>query len=122
MLDQARRFDESLRLGVSTRLTALPAWKRAADALFVQVSFSVDDVLAWREATDFAGPVYAGVMVVPSAATARKLTAEVPQLAVPPSIVDALDSDPTAGVALACDLVQAIAGTGAFDGVHLIPI
>jgi methylenetetrahydrofolate reductase (NADPH) len=122
MLDQARRFDERLRLGVSTRLTALPAWKRAADALFVQVSFSVDDLLAWREATDFAGPVYAGVMVVPSAATARKLTAEVPQLAVPPSIVDALDADPTAGVALACDLVQAIAGTGAFDGVHLIPI
>jgi methylenetetrahydrofolate reductase (NADPH) len=122
MLEQARRFDERLRLGVSTRLTALPAWKRAADALFVQVSFSVDDLLAWREATDFAGPVYAGVMVVPSAATARKLTAEVPQLAVPPSIVDALDADPTAGVALACDLVQAIAGTGGFDGVHLIPI
>src|SRR5437762_5283688 len=28
MLEQARTFDDRLRLGVSTRLSALPAWKR----------------------------------------------------------------------------------------------
>ena len=83
MLEQARTFDERFRLGVSTRLTALPTWKREADFLFVQVSFSLDHLLAWRRDTDFDGPVYAGVLVVPSPGTARKLTAQVPQLAVP---------------------------------------
>src|SRR3954453_11426351 len=39
MLDEARRFSAGsrpLRLGVSTRLAAVPAWKREADFLFVQ--------------------------------------------------------------------------------------
>src|SRR3984885_7486498 len=31
MLEQARTFDERLRLGVSTRLSLLPTWKREAD-------------------------------------------------------------------------------------------
>src|SRR4029434_740246 len=47
MLQQARTFDERLRLGVSTRLTELPAWKREADFLFVQVSFSLEQLMAW---------------------------------------------------------------------------
>jgi 5,10-methylenetetrahydrofolate reductase len=122
MLEQARTFDERLRLGVSTRLTVLPAWKREADFLFVQVSFSLDQLLAWRRDTDFDGPVYAGVLVVPSPGAARKLAAQVPQLAVPQTVVEALESDPTAGVEIACDLVQTIRDSGAFDGVHLIPI
>lgn len=44
MLEEARRFaDESggLRLGVTSRLGPLPMWKREADFVFVQVSFSV---------------------------------------------------------------------------------
>ena len=53
---------------------------------------------------------------------ARKLTAQVPQLAVPETVVEALESDPAAGVLIACDLVRAIHASGAFDGVHLIPI
>jgi methylenetetrahydrofolate reductase (NADPH) len=122
MLEQARTFDEGLRLGVSTRLSTLPTWKREADFLFVQVSFSLDDLLAWRHETAFDGPVYAGVLVVPSLGAARKLTAQVPQLAVPETVVEALESDPAAGVRIACDLVRAIHATGAFDGVHLIPI
>jgi methylenetetrahydrofolate reductase (NADPH) len=103
-------------------LTTLPTWKQDADSLFVQVSFSVDRLLGWRDETNFAGAVYAGVMVVPSPGMARKLSAEVPQLAVPPAVVEALDVDPAAGVAIACDLIQAIHDSGAFDGVHLIPI
>jgi 5,10-methylenetetrahydrofolate reductase len=122
MLDHARTFDEGLRLGVSTRLTVLPTWKREADFLFVQVSFSLDHLLAWRRDTGFDGPVYAGVMVVPSPGRARKLMAEVPQLAVPPTVVEALEADPAAGVKIACDLVRAIRDSGDFDGVHLIPI
>src|SRR5689334_19148042 len=68
MLEEARRFDRPMRLGVTARPSgSLPAWKRAADFLFVQVSFDVDAVVEWRSSLDFAGPVFAGVMVTPSA-------------------------------------------------------
>ena len=66
MLTEARRFTESepgleqLRVGVTTRLTTVPAWKRAADFLFVQVSWSVPDLLDWRSRLSFEGPVFAG--------------------------------------------------------------
>jgi methylenetetrahydrofolate reductase (NADPH) len=46
----------------------------------------------------------------------------VPQLAVPDDVVAALERDPSAGVGLACDLVTSIRDSGAFEGVHLIPV
>ena len=49
---------------------------------------------------------HAGVMVVASAAMARKLGAESPQLAVPQWLVDAVDADRMAGVEAACKLAQ----------------
>lgn len=129
MISEARRFargDKSnpkpFRVGVTTGLRALPTWKREADFLFVQVSFSIDELLEWRASVDFAGPVYAGVMVVASAAMGRKLTAEVPQLAVPAPIIGRIDRDPDAGITIACELIEQIQGSGAFDGVHLIPV
>ncbi len=64
----------------------MPAWKRHADMLFSQVTFSLDDLLAWRGTIDFDGPVYAGVMVVASAQMARKLSADIGQLAVPSAL------------------------------------
>src|SRR5688500_2738789 len=76
MIDEARSFADAhggtARIGVSSRLTDLPAWKCAADMLFSQVTFSLDDLLAWRDRVAFDGPVYAGVMVVASAQMARK--------------------------------------------------
>lgn len=127
MLAEARRFEQSvgsprLRLGVSTRLGPVPSWKREADALFVQVSFSVPELVEWREHVEFDGPVYAGVMAPPSATMARKLSADIPQLAVPPALVDALESDRDAGVDFACRMVSDLRDSGAFDGVHLIPV
>jgi len=129
MLAEARRFEQSigsaaepLNLGVSARLGPLPRWKHDADALFVQVSFSVPDLLKWRERIDFAGPIYAGVMAPPSAAMARKLSADIPQLAVPPGLIEALGSDRNAGVDFACQMVADVRESGAFDGVHLIPV
>jgi hypothetical protein len=53
---------------------------------------------------------------------ARKLGAEIQQLAVPESWLTAIERDPNAGVELACDLVEAVRESGAFDGVHLIPV
>ena len=61
-------------------------------------------------------------MVVPSAAMARKISADVPQLAVPDEWMRAIEQDPNAGVELACELVVGIRESGAFDGVHLIPV
>jgi 5,10-methylenetetrahydrofolate reductase len=100
----------------------LPIWKREADFLFVQVSFSVQSLLRWRDEVDFDGPVFAGVLVPSSPAMARKLTAAVPQLAVPQALIDALELDVDAGVDFACDMVATIQESGAFDGVHLVPV
>ena len=129
MLAEARQFSEGqaaatrpLRLGVTSRLAPLPAWKREADFLFAQVGFSVGELLEWRASVDFAGPLYAGVLVVASAPMARKLSTEIPELAVPEPIISELERDRNAGVDIACDLIQEIRESRAFDGVHLIPV
>jgi len=129
MLEDARRFAAHsrlskgpLRLGVTSRLQPLPGWKAAADFVFVQASFSMPDLLRWRDRVDFDGPIFAGVLAPPSASMARKLTADVPQLAVPRDLIDALDTNPDAGVDFACGMVDAIRESGAFDGVHLVPV
>jgi len=127
MLDEARRFSstgdaEPFRVGVTSRLGPLPPWKREADALYVQVGFSTSDLLSWRASIDVSCPVYAGVMVVASASMARKLTATIPELAVPDEVTRRVDADPAAGVDVACELIDAIRESGAFDGVHLIPV
>ncbi len=114
--------ERPFRVGVAAASGPLPAWKREADYLFAQVRFSLDELLRWRSGIDFDGPVYAGVMVVPSVTMGRKITADIQQLAVPNAWLDAVDDDPTAGVRLACDLVMEIKGSGVFDGVHLIPV
>ena len=109
-----------MRFGVATGLRPLPAWKQEADFLFVQIGFDLDALLAWRSQVDVTCPVYAGVLVVPSVAMARNLT--IPGLTVPPDLLARLEHDRSAGVEAACDLVLAIRDSGAFDGVHLIPV
>ena len=99
-----------------------PAWKFDADAWYLQVSYDLDEMVAWRAGIDFDGAVYAGVMALPSASMARKVSAEVPQLAVPRDIVDRLEAAPDAGVGLAVELVLGVRDSAAFDGTHLIPV
>jgi hypothetical protein len=54
---------------------------------------------------------------------ARKLSADVPQLAVPQAIIGQLDRDRGSGVAIAYQHLKAIYESGAFDGgVQLIPV
>jgi methylenetetrahydrofolate reductase (NADPH) len=129
MMTEARRFSDSdgdggqpLRVGVTSGLAPLPVWKQEADFLLTQVSFSLDALLRWRESVTFDGPVFAGVMVIASGAMARKLSADIPQLAVPPDVIERVESDGSAGVTMALDLVNAIRESGAFAGVHLIPV
>ena len=130
MIEELRQFNEQhrplgtggrFRAGVTTRLAPLPAWKRAADFLFVQVSFDIDALAEWRTGIDFDGPVYAGVMVLPSASRAEKLAADIPEITIPRPWIDSLDADPSAGVHQAVALAQDIERTGLFAGVHLIP-
>src|ERR1700732_642577 len=60
MITEARRFAErnevarrDFRLGVTSRLRPLPDWKRQADFLLSQVTFSIDELLRWRDTVTF---------------------------------------------------------------------
>ena len=87
MIEHARRaaaaapFAEAraFRVGATTGLRPVPGWKRDADFLCAQVSFSLDRLLAWRETVDADIAVYAGVMVLASAGMARRLAVERPR-------------------------------------------
>ncbi len=111
-----------IRIGVSCALGAVPAWKHDADAWYLQVSYDLDAIVTWRAGIEFDGAVYAGVMALSSASMARKVSADVPQLAVPRHILDRLDSNPNAGIDLAVELVRDVRDSNAFDGTHLIPV
>lgn len=130
MLEELRAFSASAeatgrpvpRAGVATGLRPLAPFKAEADFLFAQVCFEVDELLAWREQVSFDGPVYAGVMVLTSAGMARKLAETVGDIRIPRRWIEAVEADRSAGVELACEQVLAIRESGAFDGVHLIPV
>jgi 5,10-methylenetetrahydrofolate reductase len=126
MIDMARGFAEEqsmpIRIGVSCGLGDVPAWKFDADAWYLQVSYDLESMLAWRAGIEFDGAIYAGVMALPSATMARKVGTDVPQLAVPQRILDRLDADPAAGIDLAVELVLGVRDSNAFDGAHLIPV
>jgi methylenetetrahydrofolate reductase (NADPH) len=129
MIAEARHFAAAheawsgrVRLGVTSGLRPLPGYKREADFVFAQVSFDLEQLLEWRSQLEFSGPVYAGVMVVASAPMARKLSIDIPELAVPASIIDVVERDRSAGVKIACDLIEQVRDSKVFDGVHLIPI
>ncbi len=131
MIEEARTYTAApifagsapLRIGVSSAGRGFPDWKRAADFVFLQVSFSVEEHLRWREGVVINGPVYAGVMVLPSVAMAQRLAATIPDIAIPESLVRSVGADPRqAGAEAACEQVLALRDSGAFDGVHLIPV
>jgi 5,10-methylenetetrahydrofolate reductase len=128
MIMEGRKYSESLgpgttmRFGAATGLGPVPEWKQTADFLFVQISFSVDDLMRWRSQVDLSIPVYAGVIVLPSAAMARRLGNDIPGFVVPRELIERLDKDRNAGVDAACELVERIRDSGELDGVHLIPV
>ncbi len=130
MLSEARAFEaspalsgiKSFRLGAVSGLGAFPEWKRQADFLFVQVGFSLEAVLSWRERVRPEAPVYVGVIVLASSDMARKLAKQIPDIEIPAHLVDQVDRDPSAGIEAACELLLAIRDSGAFQGVHLIPV
>jgi len=130
MLEEIRTFGSTdvfagcrpFRVGATTRLTDVAPFKAGADFLVTQIAHDIDALARWRDEVTFDGPVYAGVMVVASAAMVRKLAAESDQLHVPAWLVEAVDRDPSAGVAAACQLVERVRDHGGFAGVHLVAV
>jgi 5,10-methylenetetrahydrofolate reductase len=129
MIDEGRQFGAAqtsgarpMRFGAATGLGPLPGWKRQADFLFVQIGFELEPLLRWRAQIDLSVPVYAGVMTLSSPAMARSLGANIPDIAIPDALVEQVGRDRQAGVEAACQLVLAIRDSGAFEGVHLIPV
>jgi hypothetical protein len=53
---------------------------------------------------------------------AHRLAASIPDIAIPAALVDAVREDRGAGVAAACEQVLALRDSGAFAGVHLVPV
>lgn len=130
MIEQSRaaaqdpRFQGAGRfqVGVATGLRPVPTWKHEADFAFAQVSFSLEALIRWRESITLDIPIFAGVMVLASPTMARNLAATIPDIDIPEALVHAVAQDPQAGVEAACDQVLAIRATGAFAGVHLVPV
>jgi methylenetetrahydrofolate reductase (NADPH) len=130
MMEEIRAYGSSdvfdgcapFQIGVTCRLTPLAPFKHHADFLVTQVSHSIADLARWRETATFDGPIFAGVMVVASAAMGRKLAAESPQLAVPPWLIDAVDADPSVGVEAACTLIEQVRAHGGFAGAHVVAV
>ena len=110
------------RIGAVVGLRPVPAWKKSADFLFAQVSFSVETLLRWRDLNPVDTPVFAGVMVLASEAHAQRIAAVIPDVEIPGTLMERVRSDRLAGVEAACEQVVQLRESGAFDGVHLIPI
>jgi methylenetetrahydrofolate reductase (NADPH) len=129
MVDEVRRIRDEpafegippFEVGVAAHpRRRLPAWKCAADFVLAQVSFSVPDLIRWREAQSYAGPVYAGVLVLASEPMARRLRATIPDIDIPDALIERLRRDKQVGVEVACEQIDQLRETGAFDGVHLV--
>ena len=130
MLEEVRTFGSSetfsgrgpFTVGVTSRLTPLPAWKREADFLFVQASFDLGSLMRWRDSLDFSGKVFAGVLVAASAGMDKALVETTSQIELPRELLDGLDVNRDAGVERACSFMGEIKSSGAFDGVPLVPV
>lgn len=130
MIEEVRSFGTGslfqgypdFRIGTTARPGRELAWRGRADFLFAQITYSMDRLLRWRASFTFPGRVYAGVLVLASARMARSINASIPEIRIPPQIIDKLEDDPELGCDLACDQIQAVRESGMFDGVHLVPV
>jgi 5,10-methylenetetrahydrofolate reductase len=130
MIDEVRSFGSGplfqgypdFRIGTVAKVTRPLLWRTRADYLFVQINYSIERLIRWRESIDFDGRVYAGVLVLASSRMAQRINAAIPEIRIPQAIIDKLDDGPEVGVDIACDQVASLKESGAFDGVHLVPV
>ncbi|MBA2311533.1 MAG: methylenetetrahydrofolate reductase [Actinobacteria bacterium] len=110
------------RIGTVAKSNRALAWRTRADFLFTQITYRFDRLLSWRESLDYPGRVYAGVLVLASTRMAQRINASLPDVHIPDEIVDKLDDHPDVGLDLALEQIEEIKRSGAFDGVHLVPV
>jgi 5,10-methylenetetrahydrofolate reductase len=130
MIDEVRSFGtgplfqgySDFRIGTVAKAGRPLAWRARADFVFVQITHNLDRLLRWRESLDYGGRVYAGVLVLASARMARRVNASIPEIHIPERIIDKLEGDPSVGLDLACEEIATLKESGAFDGVHLVPV
>lgn len=130
MIDETRSFGSGelfqgypdFRVGTAAKAGRPLGWRARADFLFVQITYDVDRLRRWRDSLSFDGRVYPGVIVLSSSRMARRINAALPEIRIPQQIVDKLDGNPHLGVDLACEHIQSLRESGAFDGVHLVPV
>lgn len=130
MLEEVRSYGNGplfqgypdFRIGTVTKANRPLAWRSRADFVFVQVSYSLDRLFKWREELEFSGKVYAAVLVLASSRMARRINASIPDIRIPQRIIDKLDDDPEVGLDVACEQIETLRASGAFDGVHLVPV
>ncbi len=130
MIDEVRSFGTGplfqgypdFRIGTVAKINRPLNWRTKADFIFVQISYSLNRLQRWRESLDFDGKVYAGVLVLASSRMARSVNASIPEIRIPEAIIDKLDDDPRVGIDIACEQIASLEDSGAFDGVHLVPV
>ena len=110
------------KIGTTARVGRPLSWRAQADFLFVQITYSIQRLLEWREALDYHGKVFAGVIVLSSTRMARRINATIPDIRIPAHIIDKLDDDPSVGLDLAYEQIELIRASGIFDGIHLVPV
>ena len=112
----------NFRIGTTARWDRPLTWRSRADFLVTQITPQIDSLLRWRESLDFTGQVYAGVLVLADSRMAARVNATVAGITVPQAIVDKLDGNPELGIDLALEQIEEIKDSGAFEGVHLVPV
>lgn len=131
MMREARASNEQLpfagsspfQVGVTAHHTRrLPPWKHNADFILLQVGYSLTSFLRWRESHPVDIPVFAGVMVLASPEMAVRLRASIPDIHIPDDLVEEVAANREAGVDAACELLLELRASGAFAGVHLVPV
>jgi methylenetetrahydrofolate reductase (NADPH) len=110
------------RIGTTARPGKPLTWRAGADFLFAQITYAIDRLFEWRESLHYPGRMYAAVLVLASSRMAYRINASIPDIRVPARIIDKLDDDPQVGIELACEQIREIKDSGAFDGVHLVPV
>ncbi|MCA1602242.1 MAG: methylenetetrahydrofolate reductase [Acidobacteria bacterium] len=130
MIDEARGFSEGKSLheypdfktGTVAKLAKPLAWRSAADFVLVQVTYALDRLAGWARSLDYEGRLYAGVLVLENARMARRISATIPDISIPENVIKGLESDPSCGLDLALEQVEALRALKPFAGVHLIPV